>query len=116
MVGDIDRKVEGGNIILKFDMAKAYDRLEWRFLRRALKAMGFSTMVQDLVYRSVSEISYKICINGEHGNEFQSTRGVRQGDPLFPLLFIMAQQVFSFNLKQMELNGKMQPCKLGRNI
>lgn len=71
MVGDIVRKIEGGNVILKFDMAKAYDRLEWRFLLRALRAMGFSDIVQDLVYRSVSDIPYTININGENSPEFR---------------------------------------------
>lgn len=116
MVGDIDRKIEGGNIILKFDMSKAYDRLEWRFLLRALRAMGFSTLVQDMVYRAINDIQYKININGEYSSEFRSTRGVRQGDPLSHLLFILAQQIFSFNLKKMEQAGKMKPYKLGRNI
>ncbi|XP_012845938.1 PREDICTED: uncharacterized protein LOC105965938 [Erythranthe guttata] len=46
LVSDIDRKVEGGNIIFKFDMSKAYDRLEWRFLLKALHALGFSHPVQ----------------------------------------------------------------------
>lgn len=90
LVGDIDRKIEGGNIILKVDMAKAYDRLEWRFLFRALRAIGFSEVVLDLVYRVISDINYRLSINGESSQEFRSTRGVRQGDPLSPLLFIMA--------------------------
>lgn len=115
MVGDIDRKVEGGNVILKFDMSKAYGRLEWRFLLRALRAMGFSEVIQDMVYRAISDIHYTIAINGECSSEFRSTRGVRQGDPLSPILFIIAQQIFSFNLKTMEAAGKMMPYKLGRN-
>lgn len=100
MVGDIDRKIEGGNVILKFDMSKAYDWLEWRFLLRSLRAMGFSVVVQDLVYSAISDILYKINIHGEYSSEFRSTRGVTQGDPLSPMLFIMAQQIFSFNLKK----------------
>lgn len=100
---------------IKF-MSKAYDRLEWRFLLRAVRAMGFSSKVQDLVYRSISEIQYKISINGESSSEFRSTRGVRQGDPLSPLLFTMAQQIFSFNLKKLELMGDLQLYKLRRNV
>lgn len=78
--------------------------------------MGFSNKVQDLVYPSISDIQYKVGINGETSSEFRSTREVRQGDPLSPLLFIMAQQMFSFNLKKMERTGGLQPYKLGRNI
>lgn len=72
-IGDIDRKTEGGNIILKFDMSEIYDRLEWGFLVRSLRAMGFSDIVQDLVFRSISDIPYKININGETSAEFRST-------------------------------------------
>lgn len=45
MVNEIDRKAEGGNIMFKIDMSKAYDRMEWRFLLRTLRAMGFSATV-----------------------------------------------------------------------
>lgn len=116
LVADIDRKTEGGNIILKFDMSKAYDRLEWRFLLRSLRAMGFANIVQDLVFRSISDITYRININGENSSEFCSTRGVRQGDPLSLLLFIMAQQIFSQNLKKLEQRGDLHSYRLGRNI
>lgn len=115
MVGDTDRKSVGGNVILKFDMAKAYDRLEWRFLLRALRATGFSEMVQDMVYRSICDIHYKINVNGECSTEFRSSRGVRQGDPLSPLRFIVAQQIFAFDLKRKVQLGEIKPYKLGRN-
>lgn len=73
-------------------------------------------MVLDMVYRAISDIPYKISVNGENSSEFVSTRGVRQGDPLSPLLFIMAQQIMSFNLKKMEDERKLRQYKLGRNI
>lgn len=50
MVTDLDRKSEGGNLILKFDISKAYDRMEWRFLLRVLRVMSFSNHFQNIVY------------------------------------------------------------------
>lgn len=96
---DLSRKVTGDNIILKLDMAKAYDRLEWRFLLWAMGSFGFSAISQDLVYRNISNILYQFRINGELNGKFHSFRGVRQGDPLSPLFFVLAQQVLATNLK-----------------
>lgn len=65
MVVELDRRSEGGNIIIfKYDMPKAYDRVEWHFLIRALQAMGFFDEFQDLVYRNICNIWYRICVNG----------------------------------------------------
>lgn len=97
-------------------MSKAYDRVEWRFLIRAMRAMGFSSTFQDLIYRSICNIKYRICVNGFFSKEFQSTRGVRQGDPLSPLLFIIAQQILAFNLAKHQQEGVIKPYKMGRNI
>lgn len=116
MVTDIDRRAEVGNIIFKYDMSKAYDRVEWRFLLRAMRAMGFSAGFQDLVFRCICNIKYRVCVNGFYSEEFISTRGVRQGDPLSPLLFIIAQQVLSFNLNKRVYNGAIRPYKLGRRV
>lgn len=82
MIMDLDRRSQGGNIVFKYDMSKAYDRLEWRFLLRAMGAMGFSPGFQDLIYRSICNIRYRVCVNGFYSSEFRSSRGVRQGDPL----------------------------------
>lgn len=72
-------------------------------------------MVQDMVYISICDIHYKINVNGECSTEFRSSRGVRQGDPLSPLLFIMAQQIFAFDLKRKVQLGEIKPYNLGRN-
>lgn len=70
-----------------------------------MRSMGFSHIAQDLVYRSISNIRYRVSVNGFHSSEFGSSRGVRQGDPISPLLFIMAQQILSFNLNNKQERG-----------
>lgn len=115
LVSDLSRKVTGGNVIFKIDMAKAYDRLEWRFLLRALQAFGFSPAARDIIYRNIANICYNFRINGEITGNFHSTRGVRQGYPLSPLLFVLAQVVLSFNLNRRIAQLNMMPYKVGRN-
>lgn len=116
MVADLDRRSEAGNIIFKYDMSKAYDRVEWRFLLRSLRAMGFSEGFQDLIYRSICNIRYPVCVNGFYSAEFRSSSGVRQGDPLSPLLFVVAQQILSYNLNKLQEKGRVWSYRLGRNV
>lgn len=64
LLWDLSRRVVGANVIFKVDMAKAYDRMEWRFLLRAMEAFGFSPTSRDLVYRNIN-IWYHFKTNGD---------------------------------------------------
>lgn len=110
---DLNKKVTGGNVVFKIDMAKAYDRLEWRFLLKAMEVFGFSAASRDLIYRNICNIWYNFKINGVVTREFRSFRGVRQGDPLSPLLFVLAQQILSTNLNLRINAGLINRYKVG---
>ncbi|KAL9662394.1 hypothetical protein QQ045_027227 [Rhodiola kirilowii] len=60
LVRDIDHKVFGGNIMMKLDMSKAYDRLSWRFLLRVMRAFGFSHQWCYVVYMNLFNCWYSI--------------------------------------------------------
>ncbi|KAA3481068.1 reverse transcriptase [Gossypium australe] len=80
---------------VKLDVRKAYDRVEWAFLKEVMLRMGFAEEWVALVMRCISTISYAVNINGSRGNVFKPTRGLRQGDSLSPFLFLICSEGLS---------------------
>ncbi|XP_028945660.1 uncharacterized protein [Malus domestica] len=94
---------------VKLDMQKAYDRVEWDFLEAVLLKLGFSRDWTNLVMNCVRTVKFAILLNGQPGKWFSPSRGIRQGDPLSPYLFLMVSDVLSRMIQRgvddMRLNG-----------
>lgn len=70
----------GENIAIKLDMVKVYDRVDWNFLNRVLRAFGFSELWIDILWRAISNCWFTQVVNGMASGYFKAHRGVRQGD------------------------------------
>ncbi|XP_062089159.1 uncharacterized protein LOC133795722 [Humulus lupulus] len=113
----LKRKVSGkdGFMALKLDMSKAYDRIEWGFLEAMMKKMGFGDHWVSLVMKCVSSVAYKIAIEGQELGPIVPTRGLRQGDPLSPYLFIICAEGFSALISKFVGDGRLTGCKVARS-
>jgi hypothetical protein len=97
---------------IKTDMAKAYDRVEWTFLQTTLETMGFPHNLTDTIMNCVSNVTFSILINGHPSHSFPPQRGLRQGDPLSPYLFIICANVLSNLISKAQRQQKLHGVKI----
>ncbi|XP_074267371.1 uncharacterized protein LOC141590703 [Silene latifolia] len=93
-------------------MAKAYDRVEWVFLESVLHSMGFARTWIENVMRCVETVSYEVLINGDTSSSFVPKRGIRQGDPLSPYLFILCAEVLSSSIRRAVERGALHEIRI----
>lgn len=87
------KKGREGCMTIKIDLEKAYDRLEWSFIRDTLYLYKFPSHFTSLIMSCVSSSIVSVLFNGSALDPFQPSRGIRRGDPLSPYLFILCIEV-----------------------
>lgn len=99
---------------IKVDMAKAYDRVEWDYLEAMLLKLDFGQKWTRLVMQCVRSVSYATLINGTPGETITPSRGLRQGDPLSPYLFLICVEGLSSLLQKAESSGIIKGVAVSR--
>ncbi|CAA7030928.1 unnamed protein product [Microthlaspi erraticum] len=101
-------------VAIKTDMSKAYDRVEWSFLQALMLKLGFANSWVRWIMLCISSVSYQVLINGEAKGKILPSRGLRQGDPLSPFLFIILTEVLIAQIQGAEADGRITGLKVAR--
>jgi len=96
-------------LFIKLDISKAFDSVGWQYLLEVFTALGFSAKWHDWISDLLRSSSSKILVNGAPSRNIPHARGLRQGDPLLPLLFILAIDPLQRIIDRAAQNGQCQP-------
>jgi hypothetical protein len=100
-------------VLCKLDLEKAYDHVNWDFLIYLLRRCGFSEKWRKWSYFCVSSICFFILVNGSPCGFFLSSRGIHQGDPLSPMLFVIVMEAFSRLIDKATSTGMLSGFSVG---
>uniref|UniRef100_A0A2N9FRJ8 Reverse transcriptase domain-containing protein n=1 Tax=Fagus sylvatica TaxID=28930 RepID=A0A2N9FRJ8_FAGSY len=102
-------------LICKLDIEKAYDHVNWDCLYTLMNRMGFGSRWFRWMRACTSTVRFSVIVNGSPTSFFYSSRGLRQGNPLSPLLFLLIMEVLSHMLRRAVERGFINGFQVGRN-
>eukprot|EP00253_Pinus_taeda_P021835 PITA_21835 len=102
-------------MIMQLDIAKAYDKVNWLYLKKMLIAFGFDHIWVRWAMALVTSSSFSILVSGSPSEIFSPSRGLRQGDPLSPFLFIIMMEGLGRAINQAQSSGNIKGLQLTDN-
>ena len=100
---------------IKIDLEKAYDKLEWSFIRQMFFRINLPRNLINLIMSCVSSVFTSILFNGGALEPFFPSRGIRQGDPLSPYLFIICSDFLGKLIEEKCSSNQWTPVKSSKN-
>ncbi|XP_074288901.1 uncharacterized protein LOC141614046 [Silene latifolia] len=99
IVQQYSRKGVSPRCLFKIDLQKAYDTVEWEFVEQMFHGLNFPTHFTQLVMVCVNSTAFTLSLNGSNFGYFKGQRGLRQGDPISPLIFTMCMEYLTRLIK-----------------
>jgi len=106
-IHELHKKKKNG-VILKLDFKKAYDKVNWSFVQQTLRMKGFSPIWCNWIEEVMNRGSVGIKVNEEVGHNFQTRKGLRQGDPLSPTLFNLVADMLAILVSRAKSCGQFR--------
>ncbi|XP_058775212.1 uncharacterized protein LOC131649467 [Vicia villosa] len=110
---DWAKRKKRGCLLLKVDFEKAYDSIYWNYLRWIMGRTGFGKRWMKWMKSCIFSSHMSVLVNGSSTKEFKVQRGLRQGDPISPFLFVIDMEGLSALMKKLVEVGDFQPFKYG---